>query len=98
MITAHPCCDIYLPNAFTPNGDGKNDKFHILTTGHHAIRTFMVMNRWGQKVFDTHDENEGWDGKFKGEDLPIGTYYYYIKYLCSDNTLLEKKGEIVLIR
>jgi gliding motility-associated-like protein len=97
-INTHPCCDVYLPDAFTPNGDGKNDKFRIITIGHHAIRIFMIVNRWGQKIFETSDEKEGWDGSFKGAPQDAGTYNYYIKFVCNGDEMMEKKGEVILVR
>ncbi|PZF74845.1 Ig-like domain-containing protein [Taibaiella soli] len=97
MITAKPCCQIYFPDAFTPNKDGKNDLFRPITIGHHEISSFRVVNRYGQVVFETADEERGWDGSFGGVDQPIGTYYYYIKYKC-DGKYIEEKGEITLVR
>src|SRR5690606_31748955 len=65
-VEARPCCDIFLPDAFTPNGDGLNDLFHILTPGHHQLSAFRVVNRWGEVVFSTLDQSTGWDGRYKG--------------------------------
>jgi len=97
MIDAQPCCEMLFPNAFTPNGDGKNDAFHPLTNGHHTIYTFMIKNRYGQTVFETINENDAWNGTFNGVPQDIGTYFYYIKYDCNGKTL-EQKGDVTLIR
>jgi gliding motility-associated-like protein len=96
-VRTKPCCEMALPTGFTPNGDGRNDIFRILTSGNHGMKTFRIMNRWGQTVFETVDEKRGWDGTFNGTPLDAGTYYYYIAYKC-DGQPAEQKGEITLIR
>lgn len=98
LINTKPCCEVYFPNAFTPNKDGHNDLFRVITQGHHHISNFRVMNRWGQTVFETADERRGWDGTFGGADQPMGTYYYYIKYECEVGKYMEQKGEVILLR
>ena len=97
MIDAQPCCEMLFPNAFTPNGDGKNDVFRPLTNGHHTIHTFLIKNRFGQTVFETVNENDAWNGTFNGVPQDIGVYFYYIKYDCNGN-ILEEKGDVTLIR
>lgn len=97
-INAKPCCEVYFPTAFSPNKDGRNDIFHVITVGHHKISNFRVVNRWGQTVFETDDETRGWDGTMNGTEQPIGTYYYYIKYRCANNEYMEQKGEVTLVR
>ena len=97
-ITARPCCELFFPNVFTPNNDTKNDVFRVITKGHHEIANFRVVNRWGQTVFETKDEQRGWDGTYNGRDQETGTYYYYIKYSCEPGQWLEQKGEILLLR
>lgn len=98
-INAKPCCELYFPNAFTPNNDGKNDRFNVVTEGHHYIANFRIVNRWGQVVFETKDERKGWDGTYNGREQDLGTYYYYIRYQCSSsNDYIEQKGEFLLLR
>lgn len=97
-VEARPCCELYLPDAFTPNGDGLNDVFKIITDGNHKITTFRILNRWGQVVFETADESKGWDGTWGGVAQSIGTYYYYLKYRCVNGSDIETKGEITLVR
>ncbi|XZF13077.1 gliding motility-associated C-terminal domain-containing protein [Chitinophagaceae bacterium MMS25-I14] len=97
-VTAEPCCTVALPDAFTPNGDGKNDYYHIITKGNHKISTFRIVNRWGQVVFETADETAEWDGSVNGVQQEMGVYYYYLKYRCVNGELLEKRGEFTLIR
>lgn len=97
-INAKPCCDLALPSAFTPNGDNKNDLFRPITVGHQQILSFIIVNRYGQVVYSSQDQQQGWDGKFKGEIQDLGTYFYYLKYKCSDNNTYEKKGDVTLVK
>jgi len=98
LVSAQPCCDIYFPNAFSPNNDGRNDNFGVITKGTHQISVFRVANRWGQTVFETGDELRRWDGTFNGVPQDMGTYFYYVKYKCSDGNYYEDKGELTLVR
>ncbi len=98
LITTQPCCEVYFPNAFTPNGDGKNDFFRPVTKGHHEIASFRIVNRWGQVVFESKDERHGWDGIYNGREQDAGAYYYYIKYMCREKDWIEEKGEFLLLR
>ena len=87
---------IFVPSAFSPNNDDKNNTFRILGS-YITLQKFVVYNRWGQQVFSTTDLRKGWDGKFQGKDCEIGTYYYYIEY---DAYGIKKtlKGDVNLIR
>jgi gliding motility-associated-like protein len=98
FIDAQPCCDIFMPNAFTPNNDGLNDKYRIVGRGKHKISVFRIQNRWGQTVFETADDTRGWDGVYNGRQQDMGTYFYYIKYQCADGNYYEDKGELILVR
>ncbi len=97
LVNAKSCCELLLPNAFTPNGDGLNDIFRPITVGHNPIHTFMIVNRWGQTVYESINEREGWNGVFNGVPQDMGVYFYYIKYDCNGKTL-EEKGDVQLIR
>lgn len=67
---------IKMPNAFSPNGDGKNDGFYPVSfNGIATVKSFRIYNRYGQLI---HDSNQPWDGKFKGAEQPAGTYLYYV--------------------
>jgi len=76
---------ISISNAFSPNGDGKNDFFkpNLNCTGN-LNYTFSIFNRWGELVFETHEGAKGWDGRYKGKPMPVDVYIYYIKYDCDD--------------
>ncbi len=98
-VNVQPCCALYMPNAFTPNGDGKNDIFHILTIGHHDIRNFRIANRWGQVVFETTNELQGWDGKYNGVPQDMDTYFWYVDYICQPSGKeMKEQGEVYLVR
>lgn len=98
-VNAEACCELAFPNAFTPNGDSKNDVFRPIRDGRQDIVTFRVVNRWGQVVFETAStDTQGWDGTFAGKMQDMGVYQYYIKYKCLDNNYYEKKGDVTLIR
>ncbi len=94
------CCKAFVPSAFTPNNDGKNDKLRILFKGNMTIKQFIIYNRFGQRVFATDDVSEGWDGMFNGEPQDLGTYNYYIQGTCGNTAPrdVEYKGTITLIR
>jgi gliding motility-associated-like protein len=87
--------DIFVPNAFTPNRDGKNDSWNIPALNAVSNFEIRVFNRYGQLVFHTRNNNTGWNGKFNGTDQPIGTYVYLINI---DNGKRILKGPLMLIR
>ena len=89
--------NIILPNIFTPNGDGLNDCFGLQFYRDVQNLDFIIYNRYGEKVFETRNSAQCWDGNFKGQKANPGSYVYYItaKTLCGD---VIKKGSILLIR
>lgn len=97
-VTAEDCCTVAFPDAFTPNGDGLNETFGMITNGYLDISAFRVVNRWGQTVFDSGKERRRWDGTFNGTPQDMGTYYYFVRYKCVDGSEHEKSGEFHLIR
>lgn len=98
FVGADLCCRVILPDAFTPNGDGRNDIYRCINLENHKIHTFVIKNRWGQTVFETTNGQEGWNGSFNGKPQEPGSYIYYIKYICQDKEVIEKKGTFHLIR
>lgn len=89
---------IYVPTAFTPNGDGLNDDLKPILIGMKSLAYFKIYNRWGQMVFSTSDINHGWDGKFGGKGQDPATYVWEAAGLTYKNQLIKKKGYAVLIR
>jgi len=90
--------DIYVPTGFTPNNDGKNDRFTPFPVGIKSYKYFRVFNRWGQLIFSTTRINDGWDGKIAGKEQPSGTYIWMIEGVTKDDKIITKKGTVTLIR
>ncbi len=88
---------IYVPNSFTPNGDGKNDVLYIRSR-YIDHMYFAVFDRWGEKVFETTDPANGWDGTFRGVMLEPAVFDYYLEINCYNHILFTKKGNITLLR
>jgi gliding motility-associated-like protein len=94
------CCTPMIANAFTPNGDGKNDVFRVAAKGGMTLKMLAVFNRLGQRVFFTENINDSWDGTMNGTPAEVGTYFYYIKATCgsSNEHAVDIKGDIILVR
>jgi gliding motility-associated-like protein len=90
-------CNVYMPNAFTPNGDGKNDLFRIPETVKIILNKFSIFDRWGNKIFNTTERNAGWDGSFKGAASDPGVYIYLVEGM-ANNKKIQVKGTVTLIR
>ena len=90
-------CPFYIPTAFTPNGDGINDRYNIITDGTTQFR-LNIYNRWGQMVFTTTDPQEGWDGKFETIPEEMGTYVYALQIIFKNGVSRVHHGNITLIR
>ncbi len=90
--------DLYVPTAFTPNADGKNDVFRFVAAGMQAVHYFKVFNRYGQQLFSSASPSRGWDGNFKGLPQPTGTYVWMIEAVDYLGNLVRKQGFTVLIR
>ncbi|MEO7923361.1 MAG: PKD domain-containing protein [Chitinophagaceae bacterium] len=88
----------YLPSAFTPNGDGKNDVVRPYLVGMKSLKSFSVFNRWGNLVFYTNTAGQGWDGKYKGVEQDPGLYIWILEYITSDDKNVTEKGSITIIR
>jgi gliding motility-associated-like protein len=88
----------YIPNAFSPNGDGLNDIFRAIPVGISNTVYFRVYNRLGQLVFETNQWLKGWDGTFKGKEQPNGTYVWTVSGTDRNFKKVEMKGSVILIR
>ncbi len=92
-------CSVYLPNAFSPNNDTKNDELRLLNSMGIELKDFRIYNRWGNEVFQTQYLYDSWNGNFKGAPSEIGIYYYVVRYLCTYNRKeYVLKGDITLLR
>jgi gliding motility-associated-like protein len=88
---------IWIPNSFTPNGDGLNDKFEYGNADNYEIKT-TIYNRWGQLIFES-ENMDFWDGKYKNKSVPLGVYTYRIE--ATDKEKKEKKvynGRVTVIK
>lgn len=90
--------NIFIPNAFTPNDDGRNDKFRVIGAGNYKQFKLLIFNKWGGIIYSTTDINNSWDGRFKGELQPTGPYVYYVEIRTASNKKISKKGTIMLLR
>ncbi len=97
-IVCDTICSIHLTTAFSPNGDGMNDEFKWLATGSTTdLISLSIYSRWGQKVYEGNDPEQGWNGRYQQNEQPIGTYTYVLRYRCNGNAS-EKSGYLVLVR
>ena len=93
----------FIPNTFSPNGDGVNDIFYVRGTGIFRIKTLRIFNRWGEVVFESsntypNDASSGWNGTFKGQKLTPDVFVYMVDILCENNAILSYKGNVTLIK
>ncbi len=88
---------IFIPSAFTPNGDNKND---VMTVQGNFIEKLQlsIYDRWGNRVFETTDPSSPWDGRYNGQECEPGVYVYYLEVGCYNKETFSKKGNITLIR
>lgn len=99
IVVSKGLCTINIPNAFTPNGDTKNDLFKVFGTDLVTSFNLKIFNRYGQVVFETADKNKGWDGKFNGTPSPGGGFVYFLNYKESSLPEIKTiKGTFILIR
>jgi len=86
------------PNAFSPNGDGKNDKFIAKECQNITEFHAYIFNRWGQKLFDWTDTADGWDGTYNGTPVKEGVYFLLCKAKGSDGTTYNIRKDVNLLR
>jgi gliding motility-associated-like protein len=98
MVKVFKEVNIYMPSAFTPNGDGLNDKMFPYTVGIKQLRLFRVINRWGVIVYETKSDVTGWDGSYKGAPQPTGGYVFEIQAIDYFGKIHSKQGAFTLIR
>jgi gliding motility-associated-like protein len=93
----------FIPNTFSPNGDGVNDVFYVRGKGLYNIHSLRVFNRWGQQVFEkrnfsANDPAAGWDGKINGKTADMDVYVYIVDIICDNSNIVPYKGNVALIR
>lgn len=89
--------DIFVPNAYTPNGDGNNDILYVRGTFIEEMH-FIIYDRWGEKIFETNDKNKGWDGTYKGMKVDPAVYVYYLEVKCYGGESYFKKGNVTVLK
>jgi gliding motility-associated-like protein len=90
--------EFYIPNAFTPNGDGANDYFRFIPVGIKEYHFFRIFNRWGELMHSSLDFRKGWDGYYKGRPAAIDTYLWILEGVDLNGKKLFKKGTVTLLR
>jgi gliding motility-associated-like protein len=90
-------CATFVPNIFSPNGDGNNDVLYVLSNYIQSMQ-FVVYNRWGEKVFETKNINEGWNGKYNGEACSPGVFVWYLEAALINGDVIKRKGNVSLVR
>jgi gliding motility-associated-like protein len=91
-----PSMSLYVPNTFTPNGDGLNDNFGAYGESVTEF-TMQIYDRWGEKIFECADVKKHWDGSYKGKPAPQGSYVYQITAQGADGHRTVKKGTVNLV-
>jgi gliding motility-associated-like protein len=89
--------ELEIVNAFTPNGDGKNDVFQVRGNNIATVH-LKILNRWGQQLYEGMGENVKWDGTYDGKEVSAGVYYYIAEVVFKDGEVRNKKGSIHLIQ
>ncbi|MBS1683517.1 MAG: gliding motility-associated C-terminal domain-containing protein [Bacteroidetes bacterium] len=99
-VIFHSCsdCPTAIPTAFTPNGDGINDKFMTYSLCTNESYQITIYNRWGEKVYDSPSQADGWDGTYRGIAQPAGVYVYYVHYHTTGKPDQYHTGSLTLIR
>ncbi|MBL0145577.1 MAG: gliding motility-associated C-terminal domain-containing protein [Chitinophagaceae bacterium] len=105
-VTVNVLCNganIFIPNTFSPNGDGINEIFYPRGTGLFRVKALRIFDRWGELVFESgnflpNDANAGWNGTYKGQKLSPDVYVYMAEILCDNNTTLTLKGNVAVIK
>ena len=95
--------NVFIPNTFSPNGDGRNEIFYPKGTGLFRIKSMRIFNRWGEVVFENkefaaNDASAGWNGTFKGKVASSDVYIYTMEILCENNAIIPFKGNVTLLR
>lgn len=98
VITVYRAPDIFIPTAFTPNGDGHNDILKVIPAGIKTFKYMAIFSRWGQKVFYTTNLSQGWDGTFSGTTQQSGTYIWMAEAIDYTGHTIQRTGSVILIR
>jgi gliding motility-associated-like protein len=89
---------VFVPTAFTPNNDGRNDVIRPIAVGIAQIKSFSIYNRWGQRVFTTTINGQGWDGRIGGKLQGSGVFVWWVEAIDYLGKKFFQKGTVTLIR
>ncbi len=89
---------VYAPNSFSPNGDGINDLFLLNTVSIKTLNRFIIYNQYHQVMFETSDVNKGWDGRYNGVPVPVGTYIWVVQAVTTDGKTVVRSGAVNIIK
>jgi gliding motility-associated-like protein len=94
---------VFLPNTFSPNGDGSNDMLYVRGVGLDRVKSLRIFNRWGEIVFEQRDfpvnnQTSGWNGLYKGNKAPSDVYIYQVEVFCENSEVIRFEGNVTLIR
>jgi gliding motility-associated-like protein len=94
---------VFIPNAFSPDGDGVNDVFYVMGTGVKIVKSFMIFNRWGELLFQKenfvpNNPSFGWDGTIRGQKSPPDVFVYICNVLCENDIPYSYKGNVAIIK
>jgi gliding motility-associated-like protein len=106
QVTIRVICkntNVFIPNTFSPNGDGMNDIFFPRGTGLFNIKSFRIFNRWGQLIFERYNVapntvSQGWNGTYNGKDVQTDVYVYMMEVVCENGSIIPMKGNVTLLR
>ena len=105
VINVNNNADVFVPNAFSPNGDGINDRLHVFAKSDiiSSIDNFNIYDRWGNQVFNTsemqiNDYSQGWNGLYKGDILDVGIFVWNLQITFIDGTSKHYSGDVTLIK
>ena len=98
ILPPEPLENVFIPNAFSPNGDGFNDRFEVFPSDAEVVlESMQVFDRWGALVYESRTSDAGWDGTFNGQEMQSGVYVYLI--VVRKSTGLEQlSGDVLLLR
>ena len=95
--------NVFVPNTFSPNGDGSNDVFYVRGKGLNRVKSLRIFNRWGETVFEkinfpVNDASAGWDGTYKGKIVSPDVFVYQVDVFCDNSESIRFEGNISLIK
>ena len=98
VIVQNPCGgEVFVPNVFTPNGDGENDKVYVFGKCIESM-LFAIYDRWGNKIYESSDQSQGWDGTKQGKEFNNGVYVYMLNAVLQNEETVKLKGNITLLK